>query len=77
MAVKPNFENIVTGILVTGLVIAVIAMIIAFPALWLWNACMPHIFGLPVVDYWTMVPFVLLWGILTRPITYSYQKKEG
>lgn len=76
MSPKFNVSDIITGILVSVGVITGLVLLAGFPVMWLWNSCMPEIFGLPVVDYWTIVPFIMLWAILLRPITYTKVAKE-
>ena len=51
----------VIGAVVLGILLyALIMLVFAFPAMWLWNAVMPVIFGLPTVSYWMMYGFMLL-----------------
>lgn len=50
------------------LVFVCMSLLVTWPMMYLWNACMPAMFGLPVVsDYWTMAAFVLMWTSFLRP----------
>lgn len=64
-----------TALLVLG-VIAVIAIIVAFPTMWLWNWLMPAIFGLTKIGFWQAVGINFLSGILFKS-TSSSSKKSG
>lgn len=48
------------------LVIAVFAIILAFPVMWLWNWVMPAIFGLTRITFLQALGINLLCGILFR-----------
>lgn len=42
----------------------VVIAVIGFPVKWLWNLCMPHIFGLPEISFWMAVGLAILVSIL-------------
>jgi len=52
-------------------VIAIIATIMAFPTMWLWNYVMPYLFGLKEINFWMALCINLLSGILFRSNTSS------
>ena len=57
----------IIGVIVLGLVIVVIlALIMAFPTMWLWNWLIPDIFGLVKIDFWQALGINLLTGLLFR-----------
>jgi hypothetical protein len=51
----------IAGIVIFG-IIAIIgfAALFGFVIMWLWNALMPEIFGLPVLSYWQAVGILIL-----------------
>lgn len=49
------------GLVFLALLIAVlISFLLALPIMWLWNAVMPVMFGLPKITYWLAYGFTLL-----------------
>jgi len=48
------------------IVIGVIALLIGFPLMWLWNYVMPDIFGLTEITFWQAVAISLLSGSLFK-----------
>jgi hypothetical protein len=60
--------------LIIGAVI-LIGLILAYPTMWLWNATCPHLFHLPVLDFWDALFLNLLCGILSK--NTSYKSKES
>lgn len=48
------------------LVVAVIALVVAFPTMMLWNWLMPELFGLKAVTFWQALGLNLLTGILFK-----------
>jgi len=40
------------------------SLLLALPAMWLWNWLMPPIFGLPTVTYWQALGLCLLFRFL-------------
>lgn len=51
---------------ITGTLAATIfvAVLMAFPTMWLWNWLMPEIFDLPQIGFWRALGLNLLCGIL-------------
>ena len=48
-------------------VVTIIALLIGFPIMWLWNSLMPSIFGLVEITFWQSVGLFLLSSILFKP----------
>ena len=48
------------------LVLALLAIVMGFPTMWLWNWLVPKIFGLISIGFWESVGLNLLAGILFR-----------
>ena len=46
--------------------IAIVAFLLSFPVMWLWNWLMPVIFGLIEIDFWQALGLNLLAGFLFR-----------
>ena len=60
---EKEMEKICTAIGLVFLALfiaAILSFIIAFPIMWLWNAVMPIMFGLPKITYWLAYGFTLL-----------------
>ena len=55
--------------------IAVFACIVAVPVLFLWNALMPVLFGLPVLTYWQAYGLYLLCLLLFGKSSGSSSRK--
>jgi len=63
------------GFGLAGLVaIALLAIIIALPTMWLWNYLMPVIFSLPEIGFWQALCLNLLSGILLKSTTTVNKK---
>ena len=45
-------NNTIQAILTAILLIAVVAVILGLPLMWLWNWLMPTIFNLPEITFW-------------------------
>ena len=58
-------ENLLL-ILGTITLIALIALLLALPTMWLWNWLMPTIFGLIKINFWKALGINLLCGILFK-----------
>lgn len=69
-----NFITIVGAIVVTVAVLALIAVLLAFPVMWLWNWLMPAIFGLVKINFWKALGINLLCGLLFKS---SYSSKKN
>lgn len=54
------------------MVVAVgIALLVAFPTMWLWNELMPEIFGLIKISFWQALGLNLLASILFKSSSSS------
>lgn len=62
------FTNLVTFIIAL-VFIAIFALILAFPVMWLWNWIMPAVFGLIKITFWQALGINLLCGFLFRGTT--------
>ena len=62
------FTNLVTFI-VALVFVAIFALILAFPVMWLWNWIMPAVFGLIKMTFWHALGINLLCGFLFRGTT--------
>ena len=62
------FTNLVTFIIALVFV-AIFALILAFPVMWLWNWIMPAVFGLIKITFWQALGINLLCGFLFRGTT--------
>lgn len=71
---KKVFE-IIGVIFVTIIILGAIALVMAFPTMWLWNWLMPVIFGLCKITFWQALGLNLLTGILFRSYN-SLSKSE-
>ena len=56
---------------IIGLVVLIsaVALLLAFPTMWLWNWLVPDIFGLIEIDFWKALGLNFLSGILFRSTT--------
>jgi len=61
--ITDTIETILTAILV----LALAAVILGFPLMWLWNWLMPNIFGLPFITFWQALGLNALSAILIKP----------
>ena len=62
-------DKIKLGLIVftLGIILAVVlGALIAFPIMWLWNALMPDIFGLPELTYLQSWGLYILSGLLIK-----------
>lgn len=50
----------------TLLLLVILAIIMGFPTMWLWNWVVPKIFGLVSVGFWDSVGLNLLAGVFFR-----------
>ena len=53
------------------LITVVIGLFIALPIMWLWNATMPDIFGVPHITFWQAFGLKLLAAFLITPTTFE------
>jgi len=47
-----KMNNEIGSILVAVLMIVLVALLLGFPLMWLWNWLMPGIFNLPEITFW-------------------------
>ena len=59
-------SDILGGCIGVIVMIVMIALIMAFPTLWLWNWLMPEIFGLTTITFWQALGLNFLTGIFFR-----------
>ena len=69
-----DFSDFIAGFLLVVIIAFVIAIIMGFPMMWLWNALMPSIFGLTKITFWQGVGLNLLSGLLFGKISYKENK---
>lgn len=69
-----DFGDFIAGFLLVVIIAFVIAIIMGFPMMWLWNALMPSIFGLTKITFWQGVGLNLLSGLLFGKISYKENK---
>lgn len=69
-----DFGDFIAGFLLVIIIAFVIAIIMGFPMMWLWNALMPNIFGLTKITFWQGVGLNLLSGLLFGKISYKENK---
>lgn len=62
------FTNLATFIIALVFV-AIFALILALPVMWLWNWIMPAVFGLIKITFWQALGINLLCGFLFRGTT--------
>lgn len=60
-------NDVIESILTTILVIAIAAILLGLPLMWLWNWLMPTIFGLIEITFWQALGLNALAAILIRP----------
>jgi len=56
-------------------VLFIVALIIGFPVMWLWNGLVPELFGGPTISFWQAVGLFFLTNILFN--TNSSGKKDA
>ena len=60
-------NDVIESILTAILLVAVAAIILGFPLMWLWNWLMPIIFNLPEITFWQALGLNALSAILIKP----------
>jgi len=61
------WDSLISGLIVffgVAVLICVIAILLAFPTMWLWNWLMPDIFRLTTITLWQALGLLLLSGFL-------------
>lgn len=66
-----TFMQMVAGILLILLVMFTFGLLLAFPVMWLWNAFMPEVFGVPTITFWQAFDMKLLAALMFPPTTVS------
>ena len=66
-------DKIVAMFGIVGLTI-VLMLIITFPFMWVWNAIMPDIFGLPTIGFWQSLGLMFIANVLR---SYSPSSKSN
>jgi len=56
--------------------VAILAVLMAFPEMWLWNSVMPEMFGLKEITLSQMICLSLLCGFLIKGTTTTSGKKD-
>jgi len=69
----------IIGMVLGGVVIAaVMALLLGFVVMWLWNWLMPAIFGLPTITFWQAWGLVVLAHILFKSFPHkNYHNHDG
>lgn len=67
------------GLIIGGLLLVVIALfgvalILAFPVMWLWNWVIVDIFQLPEIGYWKAFGLYLIFGVLFNNVSSNIKK---
>jgi hypothetical protein len=57
------------SVLAAILMIVLVALILGFPLMWLWNWLMPGIFNLPEITFWQALGLNVLSTLLIKPTT--------
>ena len=63
--------DIMSKVLTAMFVLVVISAIFAFPTMWLWNAVVPDVFGLPRIGALQALWLFLLSGMFFKPMGAS------
>ena len=66
--------EILGAALLVILIVAIIAIILSFPVMWLWNWLMPTIFDLVEISFWQALGINLLCGFLFRSSSSNSKK---
>ena len=72
-------ETILFGLIFTALgigIVAIFSIIAAIPLYFLWNWLMPDIFRLQTVTFWQAWGLGLLAGILFKPSSVNYSRRD-
>ena len=69
MKMNNDIIETIGSILTAILIIVLVALILGFPLMWLWNWLMPSIFNLPEITFWQALGLNALSTILIKPVT--------
>lgn len=61
-----DFEAVIFGGVLMGLIITVFVLLWGLPLMWFWNWLMPDIFGLPTIGFWQAVGLNFMAHILFK-----------
>lgn len=61
-------ENPMWVFIGTMLILVLMAMIMGFPTMWMWNYLMPTIFGLPTINFWQALVMNIFSGWLFKSV---------
>ena len=64
-----NIIETIGSVLAAILMIVLVALILGFPLMWLWNWLMPGIFNLPEITFWQALGLNALSAILFKSTT--------
>lgn len=70
-----KLDDMVLGILIFIAIIAVLVVVMALPTMFLWNALMPEVFGLPTISFGQAVMMNLLSTILFKNANINNKSK--
>jgi hypothetical protein len=62
-----QLSEAIETLLAAILVVVLVAVILGFPLMWLWNWLMPGIFNLPEITFWQALGINALSTILFKP----------
>lgn len=63
---KSDSMKTIVKIAVALLMLIVVALLMGFPVMWLWNYLMPNIFGLKQITFYQAIGINILCGILFK-----------
>jgi hypothetical protein len=67
----------IIGFLIFGFAsVVLMALVMGYPVMWLWNYTMPSIAGLPEIDFYHAIALNVLCSILFRSSNSSKKKKD-
>ena len=72
-------ENLISwlgAIFLILLGVAIVALVVAFPIMLLWNWLMPVIFGLTTINIWQAIGLGLLSGMLFKSTSFKGSKND-
>ena len=67
MKMNNDIIETIGSILTAALIIVLVAAILGFPLMWLWNWLMPSIFSIPEITFWQALGLNALSTILFKP----------
>lgn len=71
-----KFFELVIVVLGVITLFVVVALLVGFPVMWLWNWLMPVIFGFPTINFWQAVGLNLLSSCLIRSTSNSSKSSK-